>query len=123
MTPPAPVEHSLLELAFWVSQIVVAVVAVLAAVAAYLQLRAYKLLEILKLIEGLEIRRARRSVLREIPERAGTKWWDDKTDGLRLETDASDVWELYDILGLMIRHELMDRFWGAMVNFSRPTGR
>ena len=117
MAPPIPVERSWLEVASWASQVLLALIALVAAIAAFLQLRAYKLLEILKLIEGLEIRRARRTVVRVLPELAGTEWWNDEKRGAQLETDASDVCASYDILGLMIQRDLLDRVSGGYGSF------
>jgi len=108
-----------LEFASWISQIVLATVAVLAAFVAYGQLRAFKLLEVLKLIESLPIRKARRTVLKEIPKRGDAEWWDDKEDGDRLESAAADVCASYDILGLMIEHDLLARVWFGYGRFFR----
>ena len=83
-------EHPLSEILSWWSQIVLATIALLAAIVAYLQLRAYKLLEMLKLVEDLEIRAARRTVLKELPKLKRAEWWDDSDEGKRLE--QASIW-------------------------------
>jgi hypothetical protein len=102
--------HHWLELASWASQVLLTLIALVAALAAVLQLRAFKLLEVLKLLEGLKIREARRTALKEIFERTDPEWWNDEEHGKRLEAAASDVCASYDILGLMIEHDPLDRF-------------
>lgn len=106
-------EHPLSEILSWWSQIVLATIALLAAIVAYLQLRAYKLLEMLKLVEDLEIRAARRTVLKELPKLKRAEWWDDSDEGKRLEQDAADVCASYDILGLMIENDKLGGGYGS----------
>jgi hypothetical protein len=110
-----------LESAYWISQIVLAIVAIGAAVAAFVQIRTYKLFELLKYLESPEIRSARRTVIREIYLRRNEDWWTSPKDGERLERAASDVCASYDILGRMIEFDRLERVYpsGGYANFFR----
>jgi hypothetical protein len=98
-----------LENAYWISQVVLAVVAICAALFAFAQIRTFKLFELLKYLESSEIRKARRIVIREIYPRKDQDWWEDSTNGDRLESAASDVCASYDILGRMIEFDGLER--------------
>jgi hypothetical protein len=98
-----------LENAYWISQIGLALVALFAAVAAFAQVRTIRLFELLKYLESSEIRKARRVVFREIYPRKDQDWWLDKENGERWESAASDVCASYDILGRIIQFDRLDR--------------
>jgi hypothetical protein len=94
-----------LENAYWISQVWIALVATAAARFAYIQIRAhnvqvrdYKLFEMLKYLESQDIRHSRRIVFRDIYPRKQEEWWTNDV----LESAASDVCASYDILGRMI---------------------
>jgi hypothetical protein len=99
-------EHWLEDL-FWISQIVLMLIALCAAIAAFYQIRVSKRLEMLKYLESPEIRKSRRIVMREIQEQKDEDWWNDKEKGERWEAAATDVCVNYDILARMIK---FDRF-------------
>jgi hypothetical protein len=105
-----------LESISWASQGVLAIVAIIAAVAAFLQLRAFKLLELLKLLESTDLRKDRRTVLKEIKGRTD-HWWNKHERSEEWEAAASNVCAWYDILALMIKHDHLDRVWSGYGSF------
>jgi hypothetical protein len=103
-------EHPPLEIGFWLSQILLSAVALLAACFAFFQLRTYKLLEIMKYIEDEDFRTFRRTVIMEIGPIGHTNWWDTMPNAAELEQAAAAVCARYDILGLMIEFDKIDRW-------------
>jgi hypothetical protein len=96
---------TILERGYWISQIILMIVASIAAIAAFLQLRTFKLFELLKFLESQELRKSRRVVIQEMRGRPINEWMNDVENGKRLEQCASDVCASYDILGRMIEFD------------------
>jgi hypothetical protein len=92
--------HPWLEIGYWVSQIIIAVVAVLAAAYAFRQLRAVQLFELLRFIQTERMMELRRTVRQEIGPIRATKWWENR----ELEAVASVVASGYDVLGDYLRN-------------------
>lgn len=86
--------------------LILAVVAVVAAYFGFRQLRAYKLFEMMKYLEDEDFRTFRRIVIMEITPIRHTPWWKNND---RLEQAAAAVCTRYDILGLMIEFDTLDR--------------
>ena len=99
---------TILQICYYLSQIILAIVAICAAFVAYAQLRSSKLFEMLKYLESSDIRKARRIVLRKIYFLKDQDWWANSEDKERLESAASDVCASYDILGRMIEFDKFD---------------
>jgi hypothetical protein len=102
---------TILERGYWISQIALMLVALTAALAAFFQLRAFKLFELLKFLESRSFRKARRIVIRDIGQRSTEIWWKDPEVCEKWEKAASEVCAAYDILGLMIQYDHMDKWF------------
>ncbi len=106
-----------LESASWASQVAIflaafftLLVAVGAAYFGFQQLRAYKLFELMKYIENEEFRTFRRIVIMEIMRLRDTEWWKkDDWQTKTFEQAAAAVCTRYDILGLMIDFDKIDK--------------
>jgi hypothetical protein len=105
---------TILQICYYLSQILLAIVAICAAFVAYAQLKSSKLFEMLKYLESSDIRKARRTVMREIYFIKNQDWWEKSPDKKRFEHAASDVCASYDILGRMIE---FDRLGGVLETF------
>lgn len=105
-------KHHWLEIVYWISQVILTLVAIVAATGAFLQLRTYKLFEILKWLEDPEKKKARRIVIRQIGERGDEQWWMEESPEVEeLERAAANVCAHYEIVGLIIEHDGLERFW------------
>ncbi len=114
--------HPALEVGYWISQIVLAVIAVVAAGFAYVQIRTFKLFELLKFVQSKEMVDARRVVRKEIAQKSPSEtWWDEADDNKKnreLEACASVASTGYDVLGLYLKSHLLDRFVpGSLTRF------
>lgn len=88
-----------LELASWVSQVALVLLAVVAAFAALHQASAFKLFELLKFIQEERFRTARRAVITQIGPKRDQAWWED----VALEAEASTCCAHNDIVGNMLK--------------------
>lgn len=104
--------HDYLELAYFVSQIVLASIALIAAFFAFAQLRTFKFFEILRFVEQPHFRRARRFVIRNLGQRIGERWWVDGDDAEQCEEAATEVCARYDVVARVIEFDRFDRYYG-----------
>ena len=110
-------EQDWLENLYWISQTVLAAVALITVLFAAAQIRAFKLFEMLRYVESEQIRQSRRVVLRDIYPQKDEEWWANEI----LEAAASDVCASYDILGIIIESEplggygLFERYWARSI--------
>lgn len=91
-----------LERAYWISQVLLLLVAFITAIAAFSQLRTFKLFELLKYTQSDNFRRARRIVIREIEPQRDEQWWE--TNDV-LEEAGSAVCGAYDVLGHILEFD------------------
>ena len=104
-------DHWLESLA-WFSQGCLLPVAFWAAYVALRQLQSYKLLELMKYIEDEEFRTFRRIVIMEIAPLGRAQWWQGSGPAIaRLEQAAAAVCGRYDVLGLMIEADRLERWF------------
>jgi hypothetical protein len=85
--------HHWLEMAYWMSQIVLAVVASIAAAFAYRQVGLFEQFELLKYLQDQTNREARRHVIKFLANKKYEEWSDDD------ERNAQTVCSSYDNLG------------------------
>jgi hypothetical protein len=96
----ARTKHPALEIAYWISQIVLVSIAIVAAFVAYMQVTLYQRIELLKYIHNFEERNARRHVIRVLEKKAYVDW--DSKD----EAHASTVAGTYEILAQLRSNRL-----------------
>jgi hypothetical protein len=102
-----------LESVSWLAQIGVLLVALGAAYFGFQQLRSYKIFEMIKYIEDEEFRTLRRIVIMDIPLLNYKHWWGGHDEHTKtLEKAAAAVCTRYDILGLMIESDTLDKGFG-----------
>ena len=91
--------HPWLEVAYWLSQIAIALVALTAAMYAFRQLRAIQLFKLLRFIQTERMMELRRKVRKDIGPIRSTPWWEDR----ELESIAAVVSSGYDVLGAYLK--------------------
>jgi hypothetical protein len=96
---------SLLERAYWISQITLPLIAVGAAWIAIKQVRSIRLFELMKHIEDPRVREAREIVMMQVPKWKGKDWWTDD----QLREAATTLASAYDHLGSLLHFEGMGR--------------
>jgi hypothetical protein len=108
MTPTPPTTLPDLDIwlqrLYYISQIVLMLIAAIAALAAFSQARAFKLFEILKYIEAPDFRRARRIVIRKLEPQRHLPWWEGE-DADSWEEAASTVCAAYDVIGRLMEYD------------------
>lgn len=107
--------HSTLENIYFLSQIVLTVIAGLAAYGAYAQLQTMKKFEFLKILESENVREARRKLYFELVKNPPkSEWWWNDPD---TEKAASTVCASFDIVGIMAQGQNWKFF---TTEWSRP---
>jgi hypothetical protein len=95
--------HAPGEVGSWISQIVVAVIALVAASIAYRQVKAFGALELVKFMQQDSIRKARWHVRTILANKPLSEWTDDD------RRQASAVCSSFDLMGFLLRKKLAPR--------------
>lgn len=95
--------HAPGEIWYWVSQIVLAVIALIAASIAYRQVKAFGALELVKFMQQDNVRTARWHVRTKLAGKALNTWTDDD------KMKAATVCSSFDLMGFLLRKKLAPR--------------
>ena len=99
--------HDVLEHGYWISQIILVIVAAVAALVTYYQFQTSKLFELLKYLEAPHIRTARNMIFHKLKATTNNEWWNGDTD---LEQAAAAVCAAFSILGHLAKGRVRRRF-------------
>jgi hypothetical protein len=91
--------HPILEIGYWVSQMMLAFIALAAAIFAYRQVTAYSMFELLKYTADEDARLARAKVIRELSKKSYEEW---KEDGEAIKA-AGRVCAYYNIMARVLQ--------------------
>jgi hypothetical protein len=95
--------HPPAEISSWVSQIIVAVIALAAAAIAYRQVKAFGALELVKFMQQENVRTARWHVRTELAGKPLAEWTGDD------KVKAATVCSSFDLMGFLLRKKLAPR--------------